>query len=188
MKKILTVLVLCSSVALGNGQRTLSHALSGVVVPRTASQQQTLRILAVRVQFKEDSDSKTSGTGHFDLSDSARRIIDAPPHDSAYFADHFRFAQNYYSKVSNNRQTLSFTVMGRVVTLPDTMKVYAADQATGNLPLTRLVDDAWHAADSLNPGFPFQDYDLFVIFHAGSGKDIDLRASLGYDPTPYDLP
>ncbi len=29
---------------------------------------------------------------------------------------------------------------------------------------------------------------MFTIFHAGVGKDIDLRASLGYDPTPLDIP
>ncbi|MGE5314825.1 MAG: T9SS type A sorting domain-containing protein [Acidobacteriota bacterium] len=188
MKNILTALVLCSCIALGNAPRTLSHAVAPASqAPRLAASGDTLRILAVMVQFQTDTDNRTSGNGRFDLSDSVQRIIDAPPRDSAYFADHFRFAKNYYQKVSNGRQPIAATVMGQVMTLPNKMQAYAPSSGS-NIPLTRLVEDAWHAADSLNPGFPFGQYQLFVIFHAGSGKDIDLRGSLGYDPTPYDLP
>ena len=66
------------------------------------------------------------------------------------------------------------------------MKAYAP--LNSNLPLGQLIQEAWSLADSAYPSFPFEDYDLFVIFHAGSGKDIDLQSSIGYDPTPYDIP
>jgi hypothetical protein len=168
-----------------------SHALRAVP-ERTASAGKTtvfpdtLRILTIRVQFQTDSDTRTSGDGRFDLSATTERIIDAPPHDSAYVADHFIFAQRYFAKASNGKQHIATTVLGRVITLNRQMKEYAP--ISGNLPLGQLAEESWKAADSLYPGFPFDRYDLFAIVHAGVGRDIDLRAALGYDPTPLDLP
>ena len=146
----------------------------------------TLNVLSIQVQFQSDNDSRTSGNGQFDLTLSDERIIDAPPHDSAYFANHGLFAQNYFAKASNGKQHVRITVLSKVITLKKVMKDYAP--VSGNLPLANLIDEAWKGADSLYPGFPFQQYELFTIFHAGVGKDIDLRAALGYDPTPLDLP
>ncbi len=143
----------------------------------------TLKILAVMVQFRPDTDPLTSGNGQFDLTTAPQRIIDAPPRDSSYFADHLLFAENYFPKASNGKQNISATLLGTVLTLPNQMKHYAPIDSLGP-----LIQEAWSLADSVYPSFPFQDYDLFVIFHAGSGKDIDLQASIGYDPTPYDIP
>jgi hypothetical protein len=168
-----------------------SHALRAVPESRTfvrsaALAPDTLRILTIRVQFQTDTDTRTSGDGSFDLSTTTEKIIDAPPHDSAYVADHFVFARNYFAKASNAKQHIEATVLGRVITLNRQMKEYAP--VSGNLPLGQLTEESWRAADSLYPGFPFEQYDLFVIMHAGVGRDIDLRAALGYDPTPLDLP
>lgn len=146
----------------------------------------TLKILALMVQFQSDNDPLTTGNGQFDLSTAPQRIIDAPPRDSSYFADHLLFAKNYFSKASKGKQNISTTLLGGVVTLSQQMKEYAP--LNSNLPLAQLIQEAWSRADSAYPSFPFQDYDLFVIFHAGSGKDIDLQSTLGYDPTPYDIP
>lgn len=153
---------------------------------RTAAGPDTLKVLAVMVQFQTDNDSRTSGNGQFDLSSTNERIIDAAPHDSAYFADHFTFAQDYFSKVSNGRQHIAATVLGRTITLKKAMKEYAP--VSSNLPLASMIDEVWKAVDSLYPGFPFERYGLFAVFHAGVGRDIDLRAAIGYDPTPLDLP
>jgi hypothetical protein len=139
------------------------------------------------VQFVPDSSELTSGNGQFDLTTTPQRILDAPPRDSAYFADHLLFAQNYFHKASNSKQNITATVLGGVLTLPHQMRDYSPEGTT-DLPLANLAVDAWRMADSLYPTFPFQNYDLFIVFHAGSGKDVDLRGSLGYDPTPYDLP
>ena len=146
----------------------------------------TLKILAIMVQFQPDNDPLTSGTGQFDLSTAPQRIIDAPPRDSSYFADHLLFAKNYFPKASNGKQNISTTVLGAVLTLSKQMKQYAP--VNSNLPLGEMITEAWGLADSAYPQFPFEPYDLFVIFHAGSGKDIDLQATIGYDPTPYDIP
>lgn len=147
----------------------------------------TLNILAILVQYQPDTDTRTSGNGQFDLSVSSERIIDPPPHDSAYVADHFTFAKNYFAKASNNKQHISSTVLGRVITLSKQMKEYSPVN-NSNLPLAAMVEESWQAADSLYPGFPFHQYDLFFIIHAGVGRDIDMRAAIGYDPTPLDIP
>jgi hypothetical protein len=170
----------------------LTHPLRVVGAPsslRTASAKRlsdTLKVLAIMVQFQTDPDTRTSGNGRFDSTTAQQFIIDAPPRDSAYFADHLKFAKNYFQKASKGKQNVSATVLGTVLTLPKQMKEYAPVKS--NLPLGQMVEEAWTMADSAYASFPFQSYDLFIVFHAGSGKDIDLRGSIGYDPTPYDLP
>jgi hypothetical protein len=170
----------------------LSHPLHAEAPERavrtavSASFPDTVKVLAIMVQFQTDNDSRTSGTGRFDLSVPTERIIDAPPHDSAYVADHFTFANNYFSKSSNGKQYVAATVLGNVITLKKQMKDYAP--VNGNLPLAKLIEEAWAAADSLYPSFPFGQYELFAVFHAGVGRDIDLRSAIGYDPTPLDIP
>ncbi len=173
--------------------RRMNHPFraGGDVIPlRSASAlstfPDTLKILAIMVQFQTDNDPLTSGNGQFDLTTAPQRIIDAPPRDSSYFADHLLFASNYFPKASNGKQYISTTLLGTVLTLSAPMKQYAP--VSSNLPLGQLIEEAWARADTAYPSFPFQNYDLFVIFHAGSGKDIDLQASIGYDPTPYDIP
>lgn len=165
-----------------------SHPLraGGAPVVKSVAGSDTLRVLAILVQFQTDDDDRTTGNGTFDLAAPAEPIIDAAPHDSSYFADHFVFARNYFLKASNGRQKLQTTVLGSVITLPYKMEQYAP--VDGNEPLAKMIEDSWIKADSIYPNFPFQNYDLFVVFHAGSGKDVDLRGSLGYDPNPLDIP
>lgn len=165
-----------------------SHSLraGGAPVVKSLAGADTLHVLAILVQFQTDDDERTTGNGTFDLDAPAEPIIDAAPHDSSYFADHFLFARNYFLKASNGRQKLQTTVLGSIITLPYRMEQYAP--VDGNEPLARMIEAAWIKADSVYPNFPFQNYDLFVVFHAGSGKDVDLRGSLGYDPNPLDIP
>lgn len=186
--RILTFVLLCSHLLAAQRLSHPLHAEAPRNIHRTAAVTfpDTLHVLAIMVQFQTDSDPRTSGNGQFDLTATNERIIDPPPHDSAYVADHFRFVNKYYSKSSNNKQFVSATVLGSVITLKKLMKEYAP--LGGNLPLATMIDEAWKAADSLYPGFPFERYEMFAVFHAGVGKDIDLRAALGYDPTPLDLP
>ncbi len=184
-KILLFVVLSCSHLLFA---QKLSHPLhAGRVNPvKQLVTNDTLRILAILVQFQEDNDTRTSGNGKFDLSVPAAPIIDAPPHDSSYFADHFLFAKNYFAKASNGKQHINATVLGTVITLSKQMREYAP--LNGNLPLAQMIEESWKKADSIYAGFAFHSYDLFVVFHAGVGKDIDLRSALGYDPTPLDLP
>ncbi len=167
--------------------QNFSHALGiGGSLHRSSTANDTLKILAVMVQFQRDDDSRTSGNGTFDLSNAITPIVDAPPHDSAYVVDHFLFAKNYFQKASNGKQHIQATVLGKVITLNGGMRNYAP--LNDNKPLAEMIEEAWRKADSVYPTFEFQKYDLFVVVHAGVGKDVDLRGTLGYDPTPLDLP
>jgi len=156
----------------------------------------TLKVIAILVQFQEDSDPNSTGNGKFDLSNkyynpNTQRdtVIDSPPYDSAYFIDHLEFLKNYYRKSSKGKVIIDYDLFGNIITLPKQMRYYSPQK---NEPLNKLGDlftDAWARADSF---INFQDYDslktAFVIFHAGVGRDVDLTSIYGYDPTPYDIP
>ncbi|MEL6820374.1 MAG: hypothetical protein AAFP70_01335, partial [Calditrichota bacterium] len=72
---------------------------------------ETLNILAIRVQFQQDTDETTTGDGLFDLSTSTDQFqIDPPPHNKAYFEDHLLFAKNYFEKVSRGQLVINSDV------------------------------------------------------------------------------
>jgi hypothetical protein len=148
----------------------------------------TVRVLALMVQFQKDDDSRTTGDGQFDLTSSASPAIDAPPHDAPYFRNHLLFLQNYYAKVSKGKLVVQPTLLEAVVTLPDLMGRYSPPRGGSNNAVADLAVDAWRAADSLHLVPDFSAFDAFVVFHAGVGRDLDLAGQLGYDPTPLDIP
>lgn len=140
------------------------------------------------VQFQPDNDSLTTGNGQFLMSQGTG--LDAPPHDKAYFENHLLFLKNYYAKVSGGKFSVVDSVLDSIITLPHQTKYYSPPEtgAAGADNLGLLYQDAWHAADSIYKNFDFGQFDCFVIFHAGSGRDIDFTTTLGYDPRPYDIP
>jgi hypothetical protein len=157
--------------------------------PRPAIvQAETLDVLAVMVQFQEDSDSRTTGNGRFDLSAPVDPVLDAPPRDRSYFENHLAFAASYYAKSSKDKLTLRFTVLDQVITLPSTMSAYSPPRNASNIAVANLAVDTWTRVDSLGLVPDFSGYRCFVVFHAGTGRDIDLVNTLGYDPTPFDIP
>jgi hypothetical protein len=176
-------------------QPIFSHRLAAEAAapraPRAASVAgpETLRVLAAMVAFQEDTDTRTSGNGSFDLSTSAPGVVDPAPRDKAYFENHLLFARNYFQKSSDGRLVVVGTVLDSVFRLPHPMQRYSPSRSsTTNAELGTLVADAWRAVDSLTPGIDYPSYDAFILFHAGVGRDIDLVSIYGYDPTPYDLP
>ncbi len=147
----------------------------------------SVRVLALRVQFQQDDDPLTTGNGQFLLAGSPSQI-DPPPHDSSYFSTKLRFLENYFQRISNGQLTVQGDLFDSVVTLSDTMAVYSPGNNGPNLPLAELVIDSWTAASAAAPSFPFSQYHAFIIFHAGTGRDINLVSILGFDPTPSDIP
>lgn len=157
----------------------------------------SVKIVAIMVQFVEDNDGRTTGNGKFNLdsnkyfnpSTGRDTVIDSPPYDSAYFSDHLQFVKNYFSKSSKGKLSISYDLFGKVINLPGTMESYSPQANESNVKLGNLFRDSWARADSF---INFSNYDVsktaFVIFHAGTGRDIDLRSIYGYDPTPYDIP
>lgn len=156
----------------------------------------TIQVVAVLVQFKEDNDPRSTGNGKFDLSNKFYNptlqrdtVIDSPPYDSLYFIDHLEFLKNYYYKSSKGKVIINYKLYGNVITLPQVMSYYSPQKNEANAKLGQLFLDTWARADSI---IDMSGYDTsntaFVIFHAGVGRDIDLTSLFGYDPYPYDIP
>ncbi len=148
----------------------------------------TLRALAIMVQFQPDEDSRTTGNGQFDLSEDDPEILNPPPHDAEYFEYHLEFARRYYHEVSGGRLTIEYTVWDQIFTLPEVMGTYSP-RTTGDFSeIGLLFEEAWQLASTEAPHIPFNEFDTFIIFHAGAGRDIDLTSIYGFDPTPLDIP
>ena len=148
----------------------------------------TVRVLAAMVQFQKDNDGKTTGNGQFVVTPSTDSTLDAPPRDRQYFRDHLAFLGNYYRKASRGKVIVLATLLDSVITLPTVMATYSPPKTGTNIAVANLARDAWHAVDSAGLVPDFSRYQCFVIFHAGVGRDIDLVSTLGYDPTPLDIP
>ena len=190
-KKILFVLFFFSltNFILAKEKISFNHSLRAkeLIINKSKIQfRDSLKILALRVEFQTDDDSKTTGTGNFDLTKNLQKIIDPPPHDAVYFSNHLEFAKNYFARSSNNKLKITSEVFPSVVMLSKNMQSYSPSQ--NKIGLSEMIIEAWQKADSISPQFNFKNYDMFVIFHAGVGLDIDLVSLYGYNPTPLDLP
>jgi M6 family metalloprotease-like protein len=184
---------LLSHLAYGQTRYELSHLMRSAASPLQVQSTQlvpidTLRVLAIMVEFQRDINEKTTGDGTFQLTGSSAQI-DPPPHDSTYFRNKIRFVENYFRKVSNGILTIKGSLLPHKVVLPKQMADYSPNLiGNDNQKLAELANDSWICADSAYPGISFSQYDVFVIFHAGVGRDINLLSSLGQNLTPYDIP
>ena len=149
----------------------------------------TLKILAVMVQFQVDADGTTAGNGKFGsiyTENYGTDILDPLPHDQNYFEAHLEFVRNYFTKVSKSELQIQFTVLPDTFSVPDRMRNYSPPPGSDDFtPLANFSVEAWTLADSLYPSFNFSDYDVFLIFHAGVGRDVSLPGSIGNE---RDLP
>jgi len=161
-------------------------------LPKSTLQENTINMLAIRVEFvREDPDDPTTtGNGAFDLRDSTvfkeehGHLLDASPHDSAYFGKHIEALNRYWHTVSNGKVTIMGTIYPPdprgAYTLPHTMAHYGEQDP--HYGLTEFYFDAFHAADTTNPEIDFAAYDVFCVFHAGVDRQGDWMNN-----TPNDL-
>ena len=165
----------------------------------TQGQPDTVRVLAIMVEFQRDDLETTTGDGSFGsaiLEDSLFIYeVDPLPHDREYFRDQLLFLKNFYEEVSFGKVILDienavFPDTG-AYQLPHPMWHYNHnDPSYLDEGLARLFIDAWEAADSMDTAdlIPFQEYDpdsdCFIVFHAGVGKDFAFY----FDPSPFDIP
>ena len=188
-RRLAVWIILCSTAAMGQVRSPQPVKAGGAVMSlrhvgvdqsatntfvRSLGSQDTLKVLAVMVDFQTDKDALTSGAGRFQLDPSVwPNAIDPAPHDSAYFAYKLVFLSNYFRKVSNGKLNVKGEVFGRVITLSDTMARYSPPKDGSNDKLlANLVTESWRRADSLYPSIQFSKYDAFVIFHAGIGYQL----------------
>ncbi|MBI5727929.1 MAG: hypothetical protein HY965_08765, partial [Ignavibacteriales bacterium] len=146
-------------------------------------QQQSVKILAVRVEFQPDKDGVTVGDGTFAsiyTKDWGKRILDPLPHDAVYFENHLLFAKNYFTKVSGGQFNVDYTVIPVIITLNKTMKNYSPLINSNDFsPIAEMMQEVWTKVDSALPNLDFTQFNLFTIFHAGVGRDVTLPGSLG---------
>ncbi|MDX1700619.1 MAG: hypothetical protein R3250_08385, partial [Melioribacteraceae bacterium] len=163
---------------------------SAIAQPTSSNQrlnnnQQSLdevKILAVMVEFQEDDFELTYGDGTFGSiysQDYGNDILDPLPHDRNYFEDHLEFAANYYSKVSNGKVSITYTVLPNVYTVSKTMREYSPLEGESFKVLGDFSQEVWEIVDNSNTSINFSDYNTFIIFHAGVGKDISTSDLFG---------
>ncbi len=155
-----------------------------------------LHIVAVMVEFQEDDNRLTTGSGIFD--DSGMPFLNNPdvridplPHDERYFKAHLEFAKNYFETMSNGTLELDFTVIPEVVKLSREMSSYSpTGQELNFMPVAKLAAETWERVNQQNliEALPPSDSETaFVIFHAGTGRDIELVGTT-LNKTPQDIP
>lgn len=149
----------------------------------------TLRILGIMVNFQEDKDAATFGNGKFGSIYSqnyGNSILDPLPHDRTYFESHLEFVKNYFRKVSDNKLFVEYFVLPDTFSVSQTMRNYSpAPKSNDFTPLGNFAQEVWSISNQLYPTFDFSKFDLFIIFHAGVGRDVTLPGSLGNE---RDLP
>ena len=147
----------------------------------------TLKILAIMVQFQPDRYDATYGDGTFGsiyTGENRTRtdILDPLPHDKNYFENHLRFVKNYFEKESGGKLHIVYEVLPQVITLDNTMRNYSPEvNSTDLTTVANLTKEAWQKAYNENPNFNFSSYDMFIVFHAGVGRDVSVPGSLGLE-------
>ena len=161
-------------------------------------------IIAIMIEFEEDSSALTSGNGLFidsldidmiwnpTLTRCDQFILDKPPHDADYFSDQIKAISNYYKSISNE----NLDITGYVISNPNTekgfyklsknMELYSySDNDLSNLfkESLELAKGDIEAYLELNPSINFSDI-VFTIFHAGIGQDFAFPT---FDPAIYDI-
>ncbi|MCU7498838.1 MAG: T9SS type A sorting domain-containing protein [Ignavibacteria bacterium] len=151
----------------------------------------SLKILAVLVEFQDEKpeDPATVGNGKFGSlysKEYGNTILDPLPHNVSYFSLHMKFLQNYFRSVSDGKFGISYTILPNTITASKRMRDYSpAVNSTDMTSLASLAKEVWPLAKSQNPGVDFSQYDAFIIFHAGVGRDVTMPGSLGNE---RDLP
>jgi hypothetical protein len=156
----------------------------------------TLHIIAVMVEFQPDENRFTSGNGTFEddavpyLLDPGTNI-DALPHDQNFFESRLEFARNYYQKVSGGLLNIEYQVLPGILQLDNQMDHYSPIGEDPSFePIAELSGEVWEKlaqSGSFNPAGLNPDETLFIIFHAGIGRDIELTGTI-LDKTPQDIP
>jgi len=150
-------------------QRALAQNRAKALAP--AAYPATIKVLFLRVDFPEDTNATTTGTGLW---------IDplyAHNGDADYWVNKNRLAMiNYYTEVSYGKLTLDITISPTVYRLPKPMVQYANETPAH---LESLIFDSVTAADA---GTDFAAYDAIMIIHAGAGEETDISNN-----TPGDI-
>ncbi len=153
----------------------------------------TLRVAILRVDFLTDRGSST-GNGRFDLSgpDTLLPPIDRAPHNRTFYLRHLEALERYYDAQSYGKVVIEGDVWPRIQD-----RAYSVTDMADFGPwkfsqeIYREAVDMFRtmmfAADSqsiaLGDRIPWDQYDRFVIIHAGGDLQSDVRQD-----SPEDIP
>lgn len=144
--------------------------------------------------FQPQVNRFTSGNGTFDLPFLSRIpvTIDPLPHDRGYFEAHLEFVKRYFERESNGAVQISYEVLPAVFRLPHPMAHYSptGQSDSANYRLAWLARDVWaevRSSGALDGRTFDSDRTLFIIFHAGVGRDLELTGTT-LVKTPQDIP
>jgi len=171
-------------------------------IVKRASYVDTIKVLVLRVEFRKDTTTMTTGDGTFadtaygkpfivdsTTGDSSRNLAYDPPHDSFYFSNQMLALRNYYLSDFDGQLFIEWDQYPKTrfggYKLPHKMAYYGDlyDVAGG---LFKLMDDAVREADrDTSANIQFGQYDSYIIFHAGSAWQSDLGDSPNDIPAVY---
>jgi hypothetical protein len=178
MKKLILYAIIIAGLGSISAQSYVKHFPEALSQVKSFQGNDSLKILAVMVEFQEDRYDATVGNGKFGSiysHDYGDTIIDPLPHNAQYFEDHLLFAKNYFKKVSNGKVNISYKVLPEVLTVSKYMRDYSPGyNSTDFTNIGNLSKEVWELADQNFSSVKFSDYDLFIIFHAGVSSGIDL--------------
>lgn len=156
----------------------------------------TVRVLCLRVEFQSDTTPLTTGNGKMDtlgfLSPDSGLFYD-PPHFKKYFERQMEGLRNFYRAQSLGKLYVEYTIMPSgekaCYQLPRDMEFYGDTISYDaiEIGLVRMMRDAFKVADE-DPELHFGDYDEFIVFHAGSGLQSDLRRDSPFDLLAGEVP
>ncbi len=118
----------------------------------------TLRVIAIQVQFADSLMGGQPGSNR-----SALR-------DSTWFANELAHCEQYFRGASHARFHMDWTVAGRLYSLPQGMGYYGADSREEE----RVVELAQSVIDLADDDIDFSQYEHVFIIHAGAGQETDI--------------
>ncbi|PJA26226.1 MAG: hypothetical protein CO189_12060 [candidate division Zixibacteria bacterium CG_4_9_14_3_um_filter_46_8] len=161
-------------------------------LPLDVFQVDTLTVLGLRVQFKEETpnDPLTTGNGLFDMRDTLQfkeeegHYFDTSPHNKNYFAAHLQAMSHYWWEMSGHTLVIQYEIWP-----PGVDSVYQLDKTNGYYHeeygddprnvLGGYFKDAIELADSISPDLDFAQADgrikPIIIFHPGSDRQNDYN-------------
>lgn len=174
--------------------RDPDEALRRLRALREEAPPETVRILALRVDFAKDSAlDESTGDGKFDLrsNEDAKIAVDPPPHNKLYFERHLEALRRYYGVQTNGGLVLEYDVYpaesDSAYHLPDTQRygpwIFSVSSDSILTRAERFVRESVMLADSLDAAIEWTRYNSFLVFHAGADFQGDVRQD-----TPYDIP
>ena len=144
-----------------------THGFAGSrfsVDPQNRSQDIPDSILVFLVQFEDVK------------FDTVADFPDFIPHDKAYFHRLMFHLSTYWADASYNNYRIVdendslYTIYDQIITLPNTMTYYGEDSDGGDI-IERKVELVTDLLAQVDPLIDFNDYDTYMMFHAGAGQE-----------------